>query len=362
LLAPELGGLAPLPDGVAIGLLLTDGEGTEAALARVDARAFAARTTRLGRVHGGAAPPKVVASGDGIIAAVNDSDAAGSTLRLARLDRDATQAARSRDFSVGRKTTGAFDVGLSGGRGLLVWDAEESRSGRGAVYAVTFDPNDLEKTSEPQTVAATEGDDAEAPRLLARKGGYWLLWAAYGKLDRDVSIDADAGGVLDPVPRFIRAVPLDATGDALGEPRTLTAEARRVLSFDTAVNESGKLLLSFRHDADRPGIASAEVHLTALGMDGNVGTRTLENERLSAGSPTLLVDATPPKGTPASFLVLPGQEGTSEVLSLDAEGHPRGSWFTGAALAGDIVAARSGQFLLVRDKGSVIELAAARCR
>src|SRR5690606_41461524 len=114
-----------LPSGFAVGALRHDAGRTEALVALVDPRAERGRIAPLGRVHGGAEPPRLVARGDRLFLAVVDSDASGPTLRLARLDADGSETKpvwgpevqHGRDEA--RGSTGA--VG-SGDRGRVCWE------------------------------------------------------------------------------------------------------------------------------------------------------------------------------------------------------------------------------------------------
>jgi hypothetical protein len=83
-------------------------------------------------------------------------------------------------------------------------------------------------------VASPDTSDAEAPRLLARRGGYWLAWLA-----RRVEVGEDAGAAAEGpgerrAYRWVELVALDAKGEATGQVRRITPEKGRVASFDLA--------------------------------------------------------------------------------------------------------------------------------
>lgn len=83
-------------------------------------------------------------------------------------------------------------------------------------------------------VASPDTSDAEAPRLLARRGGYWLAWLA-----RRVEVGEDAGAAAEGpgerrAYRWVELVALDAKGEATSPVRRVTPEKGRVASFDLA--------------------------------------------------------------------------------------------------------------------------------
>jgi hypothetical protein len=83
-------------------------------------------------------------------------------------------------------------------------------------------------------VASPDTSDAEAPRLLARRGGYWLAWLA-----RRPEPSEDAGAAAEGpgerrAYRWVELVALDAKGEATSPVRRVTPEKGRVASFDLA--------------------------------------------------------------------------------------------------------------------------------
>jgi hypothetical protein len=82
-------------------------------------------------------------------------------------------------------------------------------------------------------VASPDTSDAEAPRLLARRGGYWLAWLARRAEPGD---DAGAAAAEGPAERrayrWVELVALDAKGEATSPVRRITPEKGRVASFD----------------------------------------------------------------------------------------------------------------------------------
>lgn len=137
-------------------------------------------------------------------------------------------------------------------------------------------------------VASPETSDAEAPRLLARRGGYWLTWLA-----RRPEPGEDAGAAAEAPAerrayRWVELVALDAKGEATSPVRRVTPEKGRVASFDlattapesaggepklvvvvqdeAAVTEgAGERIVRYTVDAKKDRIESGEL------LDGGVG-------------------------------------------------------------------------------------------
>jgi hypothetical protein len=87
-------------------------------------------------------------------------------------------------------------------------------------------------------VASPDTSDAEAPRLLARRGGYWLAWLA-----RRVEVGEDAGPAAEGpgerrAYRWVELVALDAKGEPTSQVRRVTPEKGRVASFDLAAGSA----------------------------------------------------------------------------------------------------------------------------
>lgn len=83
-------------------------------------------------------------------------------------------------------------------------------------------------------VASPESTDAEAPRLLARRGGYWLAWLARraeAGEDAGPSNTAEGPGERRAY-RWVELVALDARGEATSPVRRISPEKGRVASFD----------------------------------------------------------------------------------------------------------------------------------
>jgi hypothetical protein len=248
--AVELGGATRYQDGYAVSVLTSGSEGSVASVAVVSRHAEQGRVVALGDVHGDVVPPHLAVLGSQLIAAVVDNDAGGQTLRLLAVQPSAPEPVTglSPTFDQGRDDSSAFDLAFSEKRGLLVWDRYHKPRGHVVLEASSFAPNDVTQVSEPKVVSY-EGDDAEMPRLIPRKGGFWLTYVAHGRPPPEAPEEADTGvgNVVDITPRRLTILPLDTSGAATGRPERLTGERSHVLAYD-AVSYGSGALVAWRDD------------------------------------------------------------------------------------------------------------------
>jgi len=125
--------------------------------------------------------------------------------------------------------------------GIVAWD-EDAPAKAGAELADRGVVKvQLIGTAAKSRVASPDSSDAEAPRLLARRDGYWLAWLA-----RRAEVGEDAGAAAEGpgerrAYRWVELVALDAKGEAVSPVRRVSPEKGRVASFDlgAALNPSG---------------------------------------------------------------------------------------------------------------------------
>jgi hypothetical protein len=119
------------------------------------------------------------------------------------------------------------------GAPLVAWDEDAPPTGlqllsdRGVVKVQILG------AAKPR-VASPDATDAEAPRLLARRGGYWLAWLAKRPEPvEDAGVAAEGPGERRAY-RWVELVALDAKGEPTSAVRRVTPEKGRVASFDLA--------------------------------------------------------------------------------------------------------------------------------
>jgi hypothetical protein len=191
----------------------------------------------------------------------------------------------------------AFDIAwptaaAAGAQPLVAWDedaplaANQLLADRGVVKVQLLG-------GAKARVASPDTTDAEAPRLLAKKGGYWLAWLA-----RKPEATEDAGAAPEGpgerrAYRWVELVSLDAKGEPTSPVRRITPEKGRVASFDLvhAVAEAGSaeprlVLLVQDEAAHSDGAGERIVRYVASGATGPVES----GELLDGGVGHALVD------------------------------------------------------------------------
>jgi hypothetical protein len=151
-------------------------------------------------------------------------------------------------------------------------------------------------------VASPDTSDAEAPRLLARRGGYWLAWLAHRPEPAEDAGAAAEGPGERRAYRWVELVALDAKGEATSPVRRITPEKGRVASFDLATSPpesgsgepklvvvvqdeaavtegAGERIVRYAVDGQKDRVESAEL------LDGGVGHALADLLPLAAADP-----------------------------------------------------------------------------
>lgn len=366
----EIGDAAATSSGFAVGALRYDDGKPQALVFLGDREGKESQLVELGVVHGLADAPAVATRGDRAFAAVVSSDAAGPTLRLARMDVASLEVAPGSLTWGGTVQQGTDDssafalaVGASEG-GIVVWDDYDPKTKHAVVRAATFRGDDVDELSAPRVLSPPDAD-AEAPSVVARPGGYWLAWlssVAPKKDDEKLPSPAqatrnedEAGSVVELVPRGLSLMPLDSSGAPAHAARTITAPLAHVVAFELAASPDGSAVLAWRDDPTAPGAEGRAMQLAWVLADGSVRTQRLDDERFAAGAPALAVDPKGPVWLAASGEgadVLLGTVGPSSVSELLPE----------PALASkQVLSVFDGRLLYVEPRGRGATLGVLRC-
>lgn len=245
------------PDAIFVGVVRRDGGRRLASVVRASLDLSSMKTIDLGASLGEDPPPSPRAHGGSVfvasyVRAKAGADAGSATgamtrvLEVSRFEGEALvrqgaivqQADESLAFDIG--WTGPFDSAAAQGAPLVAWDEDaplltgQLLADRGVVK--------VQLVNGPKArVASPDTTDAEAPRLLPKKGGYWLAWLA-----RKPEATEDAGAAPEGPGerrsyRWVELVSLDAKGEPTSPVRRITPEKGRVASFDLvqAVAEAG---------------------------------------------------------------------------------------------------------------------------
>ena len=133
----------------------------------------------------------------------------------------------------------AWPVEADKGPPLVAWDEDAPPRGTALLADHGVVKVQLLGAGAKARVASPETSDAEAPRLLARRGGYWLAWLARRPEARE-DVDAAAEGPGERrTYRWVELVALDAKGEPTSPVRRVSPEKGRVASFDLAAGTGG---------------------------------------------------------------------------------------------------------------------------
>jgi hypothetical protein len=130
-------------------------------------------------------------------------------------------------------------------------------------------------------VASADTTDAEAPRLLAKKGGYWLAWLARKpEAMEDAGVAQEAPGERRAY-RWVELVALDAKGEPTSAVRRVSPEKGHVASFELAAAGTDGLVVVVQDEtAQAEGAGERVVRYAVEGekttesgdlLDGGVG-------------------------------------------------------------------------------------------
>ncbi|MBX3126960.1 MAG: hypothetical protein KF718_09600 [Polyangiaceae bacterium] len=373
--AVELGGAVAHDGGFAVSALSAKGGGTTALVALVDGAGKGGRLVQLGATHGDVEPPRLAARGAAVVAVVPDSDAGGGRLRLARIDVGAASVTWGGELPEARDESHALDVELGPKRAVVVWDEVTKGERRGVIRVASFAADDPSNVTAARTLSSGD-EDAEAPQLAPRPGGFWAAWlvraappavvrAPAGKRapsPATAASDQPDPPVVELGRRRLRLVPLDENGARLGEPLDVTAPLSQVLVFDLASSAQGDALLAYRDEPTSPGVEAEVVRFARVLPGGSVEHHDLADAAVGAGVPSLLVDLAAPAAGQRLWLSLGSVTDVTRLGALDAAAKLLDRLDTEPALgAGEPIAARAGRLLVAEPKGLAMDLFVLGC-
>jgi hypothetical protein len=230
----EIGEAVEETDGIAVGVLRRSGGALVAGVSRV--RGGTQRFVPLGAPLGDAPPPRPFVTRAGLFAAFYGRPSKPTGTRALTFVRfSGEQPSPVYTLAEQNDDSMAFDVAFGDRSGVFAWDEDAIGLRRGNVKVVVLSPEGKELRGP--RIASPDDTDAERPRVVARRGGFWLVWVAR-RLEGDEGRD---GGHRDEAPALRRAfewlevVALDEGGEAAGPVRRLTSVKGHVSVFDLAV-------------------------------------------------------------------------------------------------------------------------------
>jgi hypothetical protein len=262
-----------------------------------------------------------------------------------------------------------------------VWDEWVDTAARSVVRASSFPLQDLSRAESPRQLSP-EKSDVEAPQVVGGARGYWIAWishTAYETPDagalrpgrrRGRGMQPEPTGsaepsrpVVDLGQRWLEVARLDAEGKLPSPPLVVTPRDAHVLVFQLSLAPDGNAWLAWRDDRTSPGVERGSVSLARVGADGSIERNVVQDQRLGAGTPTLLVDAAPPAGGVPAWLALAAVDGETELGVLDQNARLGGPLQPAAGVGlAEPLAFHGGHILLARARGKAVELSVVECR
>lgn len=176
----------------------------------------------------------------------------------------------------------AYDVAWPDGQPaapLVAWDEDAPlRAGallseRGVVKVQVLGAGAKARVVSPETT------DAEAPRLFARRGGYWLAWLARRA---EPGEDAGASGAVEAPAerrayRWVEVVALDAKGELSSNVRRVSPVKGRAASFELgAAGADGQIVILVRDEAEHAEGAGEHIVVYAVDAEKIAGADLLD--------------------------------------------------------------------------------------
>jgi hypothetical protein len=343
-----------------------ESRGAVALLGRVGAEDAPTQLVELGLVRGDVVPPRLAGDGGDLWVVLQDGTPKGRELRVARLAGGELTAGAS--WRPGPEQTNAesssFDIAARAGDAMLVYDDWSAVDHHGRIMAAPILATAEAGRIEGKPVSLP-GVDAEAPRIAARPGGYWIAWlvnaagAGSGRVydpGDEVGENAAPGSAYGA--RWLAFAALDARGKLVGDARRLTARQGRVVGYDLALGPSGSAWIVWRQDAPTPGASGGRIAMAELWVDSSPSIRSLRDEDVGAGEPTWLVAS----DGAVRWLSFPDSRDQTVLLGVESLGKTGASLRLGPELEGaGALAAQGEQLLFAVPRGRAVELAPAIC-
>jgi hypothetical protein len=372
----EVGVGAALAGDFYVTALRSESHGSSVLLARLGKQGEESELIELARVRDDAAPARVAGRDSELVVALLESAGGGRKLKLGSVQRPAlpTSVRWGAELAQGNDESSAFDLALGEASVVVTWDDWDASGKQGDIRTAAWSRGSL--GVPPRTgIASAPGHDAEAPRVVARPGGYWLAWlvnapqaggaklgeratpAAGGQHEPDESAGQDP---LVSSQRWIELVPLDAAGAKSGEVLRVTPPGRRVLGFDLATGPDGSAWLAWREDAPSVLAPGGRVVL-GVAHDGATSEHVIEEEDVGAGVPTWLAQDVR-EGTSARWLAFAGRGDAARILVIERPEAPPAALPLGKGLReASALAVQGNELLFAAPSARSVVLSVATC-
>ena len=363
-----------------VSALRHEARGAVALLARFSPGGGPGQILELQRLHGDVLAPRLAADSGDLVVALAEATASGHDVMIGRLRGGAVDALPvwQRALSRSNSESGAFELAARGGVAVLAWDEWIAEPGHGAIRVVALPHAGVAEPSaaapQPRWVSRP-GVDAEAPRISARPGGFWLAWIAntidarsarvrarvYDPADESGG-DAGAGkgrlvAASPPAGRHVELVPLDGAGEPAGEVLRLGSGAENVVGFDLASSPTGRAWIAWRQGAFAAAAPGGQLFVVEVGSDGSQTVLSVRDSDVGAGEPSWL-----PGASKTAWLSFPNADDLTVLAGVEEPLRLGAPWLLDAALRGAAaLAANDTRVLLSAPRGRAIELFSAAC-
>ncbi|MBI4703479.1 MAG: hypothetical protein HY744_20405 [Deltaproteobacteria bacterium] len=356
--AAELGRGACYDGGFAVGVKHQVEGGALAEVALMGLDGAGGRLVSLGRIRGDLGAPLVVAAKGRVVAAMLEPNAGGFALRLASVSADkvawGAEIDQERDDSLG------FDFAIGAERGVVVWDGVTKDGTRAQVMLAAIEPRTLAVAERPRPVSPP-GLEAEAPRVVAGEGGFWLGYVVRAPSKKRPTRPAEPAGEAPDgrypaesiEPAWVELMPLGADGLPRAASRAVTPRDGHVQDFDLAPSEQGAALLAWRDDDTPSGAHGGRLSLVRIEAGGPAQSQVMADDAAHAGAPSLL----------GGWLTTSAADGRLLLAALGPGGEALDELAPDPVLGeGELLAAGPSSLLLARPAGRGFELAVVSCR
>lgn len=385
--AVEVGRGTTFSGGFAVGAQREAEGGTVAMVATLSADGAQGKLVRLARSRGDMDPPVVAGAGGAIVAAMLEPNAGGRAIRIARVEGE--HVTWGAELAEGRDESLALDVAVSGDRAILVWDDITQDGKRSRIMLSSVDVATLRSVTSPRPVSQPSAD-AELPRVIARPGGYWLVYVARAEEPVRRGSDKKNEAVLDSedtaaagetiTHQWLEVAPLDEAGAPTAVPRAITPKSGHVLAYDVTLADDDGLVVAFRDDDTPSGSSGGRVSSVLVRLGGVSEPRVLASAEpaqdappeatlgLGAGVPSLLAGArgqgqgASPRGEGPVWLAIANVSGLTQLAPLTSSGALDGELRAEPAIGrGEPIAALADGLLVAHPAGKAMKLDVVRC-
>jgi hypothetical protein len=305
----EIGEAVAVHDGFAVGLLRKTDAGSVGSVAVLSRDLSKVTVVDLGAPYGDAPPPRPAVSGDALYAAFYLSQKADKKRDLSIFKIDDGRAALAVTVPQQKDESLAFDFSVATQGGVVAWDEDAIGLMRGDIQVALLSPDG--KSVASTRIVSGETADAELPRVVARKSGFWAVWVS-NHLEDSPSPTGDAPALEGPgesrAYHWLEAVALDEHGAPKGIVKRLTSATGHVSTFDLATRDDGETLDVLARDDDQP----------ADGTGGRILRVSIASATATPDAPLAIVSESVGHGVPD---LLPGA--TSWLAFSDTADHVR---------------------------------------